>query len=402
MMSTFNVLAADPGGRVKRFKRRGSSPQSVARELIADGLTPVEITQEHSDSDTGSGRARYNRKVLEEFTATLALLLDARLTIRDALRVAGDVFGGNKAGELAAGINRKLERGFAFAEILDEMSRTFPPLYRGLVRIGERIGSLREVFDRLSTYLRTQRQVRDRAAQALTYPAIVLFVAVAGVAVVSLVAVPRLTAVFASLGPGIAEQLSGSVALFYWIVGSAVAIFAGLLAGACALWIARNRSASVAQRVDRLLLRLPVVGGVVTTSSMLNVAFSMETLVESGLPVKDALEDAGAALSNHAVAAELARAREAVAAGNSLSAALMRSSIIPRRVASWIAIGENTGDVGAVFSQLRGYYQAEQDRVFSRFMSLVEPALIIAVGVVILLIVILFVLPIFQALGSIL
>lgn len=401
-MTRYTVRAADSRGTVKRLVRESSSEQTLARELAAEGLTPVHIAAEGSGDAGAPGSGKYSRRIVEEFTETMSLLLNAGLTVRDALRVAADVFSDTRAESLVRGIVRELERGHAFSDTLDGFRESFPPLYRGLVRIGERVGSLDRVFSRLARYLGAQRRARDRTSQALTYPSVVVLVAVGGVAVISLVAVPRLAQVFQTLGPGIEAQLTASIALFYWIVGGGAATMLLCLGGAAAAAVLRRRSSSAAVAIDGFFLRLPVLGRIVTTAAMLNFAFAMETLVDSGLPVRNALADARGVTSNHAIAAALQRAEEAVARGTPLSVALGTAAEVPRRVASWVGIGENTGDVAAVFGQLRAYYEGEQERVLARFMALVEPALIILVGIVILLIVVLFVLPIFGALGSML
>jgi type II secretory pathway component PulF len=282
------------------------------------------------------------------------------------------------------------------------MPCTFPPVYRGLVRIGERIGNLDDVFVRLAKYLSDAKLLREKLASAMVYPLLVLSIAAAGVLMVIFVVLPNVRRMFEELGQGLPQGITDVTRGMHtalWLAGSLVAAGA---AGGTATVVARSRSPRVVLAVDRILSGVPVLGQAIRGREVLNFTFAMETLTESGVQVEDALEQAAAVMGNAFLRREVEAVREQVLRGVRLSAAFAAHPAFPRRVASWVAIGERTGSVGEVFGQIREYYQGEVEKWATRFMSLVEPALIVLVGLVVVFIVLVFIVPLFSLYGSIL
>ncbi|MDR0451791.1 MAG: type II secretion system F family protein [Treponema sp.] len=345
---------------------------------------------------------KYSSKTaVPEFTEMMETLLEAGLSLRDALELlAGGAEGG--AEFLAGGILDRVRSGASFAQAVFSMNETFPPIYRGMIRVGYKAGSVERIFPRLGSYLKNQKKLREKTAAALSYPLLVLFLAIAGTIGMAFFVLPKMEAVFGSFGGGQAETIRGNIAA----MKTAMLSFAGL-----ALFLAASAAAvkklggflpRIRRYFDRVILRLPLIGGFFSAWESLNFSFAMEVLSSGGVSVEEALGEAGAVVSNSAYREALREVREEVLNGTSLSRAFRGKALFPSLLGRWIAIGESSGQTERIFSQMRSYFQEEIDRRMNRFLLLIEPALIALIGAVILFFVVAVVLPLFSAYGNIL
>ena len=165
---------------------------------------------------------------------------------------------------------------------------------------------------------------------------------------------------------------------------------------------ARRRGGPLAIRIDAFFLRVPLVSSFLIQRELLNFAFAMETLTASGVSIEEALSEGADSVGNNALKSEIVEIREKVIKGDHLSTAFSASTLFPSRVARWVAIGERIGHVEKVFGQLRAYYQQEVEKWINRLMTLIEPAFIVVLGILIILFVVFFIVPIFSLYGNIL
>jgi type II secretory pathway component PulF len=271
-----------------------------------------------------------------------------------------------------------------------------------MVRIGERIGSLDQIFPRLAAYLKEERGLRDRFSSALIYPGIVLGVAALSAVFIVLVLFPRLREVFGELGPDMAgrvDALMASLQTALVVLGVIVVLLTGFILGAV---LARGRGGPLATKIDRAVITIPLLRDFLMRRELLNFTFSMEALTAAGVGVEDALTEGAGTITNLALRSETLTVRERLLKGERLSAAFSDSALFPERIARWMAVGERMGHVEKVFGQLRTYYQQEVDRWLGRVMALVEPALIVGLGLLIVAFVVFFIVPVFSLCGSIL
>ena len=224
-----------------------------------------------------------------------------------------------------------------------------------------------------------------------------LGVAVVGIAGIVIFVLPRIRLLFEQLGTALPARLASMLAI----------VRAGghrarrdrarrdRRGSSSCRWRA-DPATRLAEILDRVVLRLPLVGRMRFLREMLNLLFALEMLTAGGFTVEDALAQAGEVVGNRAFRAALARVREAIVRGENLSAAFLANPVFTARVGRWIAVGERIGQVEQVFGQLRHHYQGEIEKWSTRFMNLVEPVLILTVGVVIFVIIIVVVMPIFS------
>ncbi|MDR2784749.1 MAG: type II secretion system F family protein [Treponema sp.] len=347
---------------------------------------------------------KYNSKTtVLEFTEMMDLLLESGLSLRDALELLADDKGADGgAAFLAGGILDRIRGGVSFAQAVFSMKETFPPIYRSMIRVGDRAGSVERIFPRLGTYLRDQKKLREKTAAALAYPLLVLFLAVAGTIGLVFFVLPKMEAIFGSFGGGQTETIRGNIAA----METAMLCFSGfilfLIAAATAMKKLNVYFPDAGRYFDYIVLRLPLIGGFFLSWESLNFSFAMEVLTSGGVSVEAALREAEAVVSNSAYREALREARVQVLNGVNLSRIFRGEKLFPPCLGRWIAIGESSGQTEKIFSQVRSYFQQEIDRLMNRFLLLIEPVLIALIGAVILFFVLAVVLPLFSVYGNIL
>jgi general secretion pathway protein F len=401
-MPVFVCRVSDRNGKIDEVLRESVSEEPLARELSAQSLFVISV-KELPQGVAGQPRGRrYSRAVVRELTDVLTLMLGSGLSLKDSLEVAQTVSRRGAGNELVTLLLEKIRKGSTFAGALESAGSSFPSVYRGLVRIGERIGSLDQVFARLSAYLGDEKRLKERLCTALLYPAIVLSVAIMSAVLAVTLLFPRLHDIFSQIGPGMAgkvESLMSSLSVTFVAIAAVVLWSATMCACAAR---ARKKGGPLAVRIDAFFLRVPLVASFLIQRELLNFTFAMETLTASGVSVDEALSEGAGATGNRALKQEILEIREKVMKGEHLSTAFSRSSLFPPRVARWMGIGERVGHVEKVFGQLRAYYQQEVEKWIHRLMTLIEPALIVVLGLLIILFVVFFIVPIFSLYGNVL
>jgi len=289
----------------------------------------------------------------------------------------------------------RIEKGSSLYQALEDSEMVFPPIYRGLIKIGEKIGSLENIFERLTVYLRERKQYREKMVNALTYPMVILGIAVVGIGLLGLFIAPKIEEIYLQFGVGMPEQMSFRLGLLRsTLIVVALAVLALVLSGLLFRSL-RKGSESLMERWDRFTLAFPVLGKIRMFRENLNFLFAMEILTESGYPVEDALSEAYFAVENRALRRNIRSIGAKIRRGNLLSQAFLQDSLFPERIGQWLVIGERSGRVETVFRQLRRYYQEEIDKWSARVMTVIEPVFMILVGIIIVVFLLIFVLPVF-------
>lgn len=399
-MPVFYCKVVDEKGKTAEFIRETSSEEILIRELSADRLFPIVIEQAGIRQKKAGREKRYPKNLIIEFTDTLAHLLSSGLIFKEALEIAQTIFQKGKINHLTASLLDKIKKGSSFHDALEEFGPSFPPIYRGMVKVGEKVGSLEQAFKGLSLYLTEQKKLKEKLIGSMMYPAMVLSVAFAGIFILILFILPRIKGIFTQLGSQLPQRIESitHVLNILIIAGIAFAVFLCVLFAA--VYLIRKTRGKIAEKLDRVILRVPVLGHIKSLRESLNFLFAMETLTGAGFAVEDALLEAGNVVENRALRSGIHQVREKILRGEALSAAFMENAVFPERLSRWVHIGEKSGNIEKAFAQLRSYYQSEVERWSTRFMNLIEPVLILSVGVIIFLFIIFFVMPIFTIYGS--
>jgi type II secretory pathway component PulF len=395
-MPIYYCRVVDARGRTSSFVREAVTEEVLIRELNKEEIHPLEVRQTEEAPQKQAGRKRFSRAAVIEFTETISMLLASGLTFRDSLEVAQTIFLKGEINRMVAHLLEQIRKGGAVSDAVAGLGPALPPIYAGFVRVGEKIGSLEEAFKQLAAYLGEDRKMRDKLAGSLIYPILVLGVAVVGITGIAVFVLPRVQSMFTQLGAAMPARLAAMLNLLRWAAPAAGGLLAAVALAVLVLSRLRKANQTLALSLDLLVLRLPIYGRVRYLREILNLLFALEMLTSGGFSVEDALAEASNVTGNQALRAGLAVARESIVRGENLSAAFLGNPVFSSRIGRWVAVGERAGQVDQVFGQLRRYYQAEIEKWSSRFMSLVEPILIMCVGVIIFLIIIFFIMPIFS------
>lgn len=388
-MKYYNCRVSDRNGKISQLGKTAHDEKALVKLISDEGLYLISFNEEK-----GSDRRRFSTRILLDFTDTMALMLRAGLTIRDALKVAASSFEDNKTGQLIASLTGSLNKGVSYPDALDMMSADFSALYRGMVRIGDQTGSMENIYDKLSDYLNDEKAMREKIRSALIYPVLVLSVLFLGMLAVFFFIFPRLRNTFAD------QSLNTIFERFQLMMYIFLIPMCLLVLGLIFLVIASRTSGAMKRWAESISLKIPFIGKISLMRSSLNVVFSLEVLTASGFPIESAIRESANVLHNSLLKDALERIGNAIVKGDKLSEAFTREKVYPKRIPVWIGVGEASGDVSAVFSQLRTYFQGELDKLISRIMLLIEPVLIVLVGVFMILFVVLFVVPLFGVFGA--
>jgi type II secretory pathway component PulF len=349
-------------------------------------------------------RGTRSKRAVLEFTEMMELFIESGLSLKDALEMAASIdrtSDRTSAAGLPGRLFALIGKGSSFAQAVSLMKDTFSPIYRGMIRVGDRAGSVEAIFPRLSAYLSDQKKLRDKISAALAYPLLVFGTAVSGCLGLVVFVIPKLEAIFAGFAGDAAERIQANI----HTMGNALLVLLVLLC-VCVLgffltkWLA-GVNEDFACFTGALLFRLPLIGKFLSCRESLNFAFAMEVLTGGGVPVETAIAEAAAVITNRAYRRALLGVREKLINGFSISRAFAEERLFPVYMSRWIAVGERAGKTEKIFFRLRSFFQDEIERRTARLLLLIEPALTAAVGIFMLTMISGIIVPLFSIYGNI-
>lgn len=393
-MPAFDYVAVDAQGRSQHGTLEAASPREAGellrqRELIAVRLVPP------SPVRRGGGlRERFGRRELVLFTRQLATLA-ASTPLEEALRTIGSQSDRRGVRRTVLAVHALLLEGFRLSEAMARQGKAFPPLYRAMVAAGEGSGALPEILERLAGMLEAEQQVRGKMLTMLAYPAALALTALAVVAALMTFVVPKVVEQFDSMGrtlPLLTRAVIGvSDALVDW--GLPALVLLALAALGVRVLLARPEWRL---RADTALLRLPLLGRLLRDIHAARMARTLAIMVGSGLPLLDGMQITAPTIRNRALRQATERMATAIREGGSLSGAMRRAGVFPPTLLYMTTSGENSGRLEPMLERAADYLESEFATFATVLMSLVEPAIIIVLGVVVAVIVLSILLPILQ------
>jgi len=394
-MPAFRYEAVDARGKPRRGLVDAATSRQVRDQLRGEGLFPTAIEAANS-GDAGAGaidRTRLSPGLLALTTRLLATLTRSGMPVDQALSAVAEQADDAPAAKLFTALRAQVAAGEPLAAALARWPRTFSDLYRGLVAVGAETGRLPDVLARLADYLEARQALQQRFTVALIYPALVTLIALAVIAVLLIYVVPQVVSVYQQSRqtlPWLTQALIAVSAFFratawLWVAGIAAAIAAFALA---------NRRAAFRARWHAALLRAPVAGRLVAAVDTARFASTLAILTGSGAPLLRALDAARDVLW----ALPLRRAADAAAMlvreGVSLARALKEQRVFPPVLIHLVANGEASGQLAPMLERAAGELERESERRLTWFAALVQPALIVAMGAIVLVLVLAVMLPI--------
>jgi type IV pilus assembly protein PilC len=392
---------------VYAWEGKDKSGKTVRGELRAGGEAIVNVTLRRQGIMVTKVKKRVYRsgkkitdKDLTMFTRQLATMMKAGVPLLQAFDIVGKGHANPSMSKLVLDLRADIETGTSLNNAFRKYPRYFDPLFCNLVGAGEQAGILEDLLHRLAVYKEKTLALKSKIKSALTYPIAILAVAFIVVAVIMIWVVPAFKSVFASFGADLPAPtlivMSISeffVAWWYLIVGG--------ICGAIYVFIeAWRRSLKMQQAMDRLLLRLPIFGSVIRKATIARWTRTLSTMFAAGVPLVEALDSVGGASGNAVYLDATRRIQTEVSTGTSLTVAMQNVNVFPSLVTQMVAIGEESGALDGMLGKVADFFEEEVDEAVAALSSLMEPLIMVILGVLIGGLVVAMYLPIFK-LGSV-
>ncbi|MGZ8313409.1 MAG: type II secretion system inner membrane protein GspF [Allosphingosinicella sp.] len=399
-MPDFAYIGLDTAGRERRGSVRAETPDAARAQLASRRLYVVRI----EPSAEGSAppllsrgllaRRKLSAKQLTLFTRQLATLVQVA-PLEEALRTLSRQAEREEVRRILGAVHEGVVEGRRVADAMAREPNSFPPLYRAMVAAGEGSGTLPPILERLALLLERQAQVRGKVLSTLAYPMVLAVVAAFVVFALMIFVVPKVVEQFENVGQQlplltrIVIALSTFLSNWWWAL--LILLAAGALLGGRAL-----REEGLRMKFDRLMLRLPLIGRLIRDLHAARMARTLSTMVASRLPLLEGLNLTTGTVHNRVLRAASAEIAETVRTGGSLSGALRKAGVFPPLLVYLAASGEASGRLDLMLERAADYLDREFDSFTSTALSLLEPAIIIVMGVIVALIVLSILLPILQ------
>jgi general secretion pathway protein F len=377
----------------------GLAPADAGKAVLPAGASAAPRVAEarpfRPDAWLRRFRGRRNLTELAMTTRQLATLLGAGIPLVEALSALIEQSGNRALEATLRDIRERVSQGAAFADALATHPRWFSALYVNMVRSGEASGTLDNVLSRLADYIQAQNRLRSRVTAALTYPAILVFIGVTVVVFLLLVVVPTILDVLRQqklalpLPTQILVFVQGIVRGYWWAMLLAIVT----CVVAFRLWVKSPRGRLA---WDGYILRMPVFGELFKKQAVSRFASTFATLLESGLPVIEALAVVKTVVNNSVLENTLEQCRQKITEGADISTPLRQSRIFPPVVSYMVAIGEESGKLESLLRKISDSYNEEVDLTVQKIMTLIEPVMIVVMATIVAYIVLSIMLPILQ------
>ncbi len=383
------------------------SPKVARVKLRKVGVFPTDMVEQGSSSTvsttgaSGKSSAGIGRSTalsttdVAMMTRQLATLLVAGLPLVDALGVMVDQSEKKSVKSLMADIREAIRGGASYSAVLGRYPREFSQIYVHMIRAGEASGALDQILFRLSEFLEKQLALKHKVTNAILYPALMMIVGISVLFFLMTFVVPKITAVFASLK----QALPWPTVVLMNISHFFADYWAGIL-GAIGLiiWaVRRAMKTDVGQlTADRWLLKIPLIGEVARLVAISRLTSTLATMLGSGVQLLDAMDVAKRVMNNRVLEQAVEGARQNIREGETIAEPLKRSGEFPALVTHMVAVGERSGEMEEMLRRIGHIYDGEVERVITRFTSLLEPVMILVMGVLVFFIVVAILLPIFE------
>ncbi|MFO1312199.1 MAG: type II secretion system inner membrane protein GspF [Burkholderiales bacterium] len=391
-MSAFHWEAVDAQGRVKQGILEADTARAVRDQLRAGGLTPTAVGESAARGDA-FGSVRLPAPLLAMTTRQLATLTLSGMPLDQALAAVAEQADDARAGKVAAALRAHVAAGESLPSALARYPRTFSPLYRGLVGAGAETGRLAEVLTRLSDYLEAREALRQKVILAMIYPAVVTVIALGVIAVLLAYVVPQVVSVYQQSRQTLPLLTQALIATSAFFRATAWFWLAGIVAAAAAFALALRRPA-VRARWHAFLLRAPVVGRLLRSLDTARFASTLAILTASGAPLLRSLDAASDVVRRIPLADAARRSASLVREGVALSRALREQKVFPPVLVHLVANGEQSGRLAPMLERAAGELERDAERRLAWLAALLQPALIVIMGAIVLVLVLAVMLPI--------
>ena len=397
-MPTFTYTARDAKGDLKTATIDAANREDVVQQLRRLRMNIVKVEEQSKTKQKTSGSISMRDIVI--FTRQFSTMINSGLPLVQAL----DILSKQSENKALQAVTRQVvfdvESGHTVADALGKHPKAFSDLYVNMVAAGEAGGILDTILMRLATFMEKNDALVRKVKGAMIYPGVIMSVAGIAITVLLIFVIPVFKNMFGAVGLAlplptrVVISMSEILVGYWWLIGIAlVGAFFGLKK-----YYATSKGQLV---MDRLLLKAPILGDVLRKSAVSRFTRTLGTLISSGVSILDGLEITAKTAGNRVISDAIMASRSSIAGGDTISAPLAKSNVFPPMVISMIAVGEQTGGLDEMLAKVADFYDEEVDSAVSNLLSMLEPVMIVFLGVVVGGMVVAMYLPIFDMINAV-
>ena len=398
-MGAFEYTAVDAAGKERKGVLEGETARQVRQLLREKNLFPLDVAEVKEKADDGHFSISFGGGIsaadLAMFTRQLATLVNAALPLETALKAVAEQTEHPKIQSIVLSVRSRVMEGHTFADGLKDFPKAFPELYIATVAAGEQSGHLDTVLERLADYTEARQELRQKVQQAMIYPAVLIVLAFGIVTLMLVYVVPKVVGVFTDSGrelPAMTRVLIGVSEFLqsYGLLLGIILVIAGFAFNRMLQYPEPRRA------FDKALLKIPLVGRLVRGFNTARFTRTFSILTGAGVPVLDCLRISSEVIVNTPMKIAVEEASNRVREGAPIGASLAKSGYFPPICVHLIASGESSGQLENMLGRAAHNQEREMDGLIATMLGILEPAVIVGMGIIVTFIVLSILLPIFQ------
>lgn len=395
---TFKWEGTDRKGKRMSGQTIAANEGVVKIQLRKQGINPLRVRKQ--SSLFGARKKKIESADIAIFSRQMATMMTAGVPLVQALEIVGKGHENPSMGELILAIKASIEGGSSFAESLAKHPLYFDDLFVNLVDAGEKSGALETLLDKVATYKEKTEAIKKKVKKALTYPAAVVVVAFVVTAILLIFVVPQFQELFQGFGADLPAFTLFVIGISEWMQSSWWMLMIGLGIFGFAFSNAKKRSPAFRKFLDRISLKLPIVGDILYKSAVARYHRTLSTMFAAGVPLVEAMESVAGAAGNIIFYEAILDIRDQIASGTQLQLAMSQTGLFPPMAVQMVAIGEESGALDGMCGKVAEFYEDEVDNMVDSLSSLLEPLIMAVLGVLVGGLIVAMYLPIFK-LGSV-
>lgn len=383
--------------RGQRIKGNTMAPDETAvrADLRRQGIAPSRVRRKR-DSLAGMKGGKVNAADIAVFSRQLSTMLIAGIPMVQSFEIVASGVDKPSVRNLILAIKSDVESGTSLHEALAKQPLYFDDLFVNLVRAGEQAGALDTLLDKIATYKEKSEATKKKVKKALFYPAAVLSVAAIVTSVLMIFVIPEFQKLFKGFGANLPAFTMVVINISNAVRHYGIFIAIGIGAAVAVFLYFKKRSRKLREILDRLTLKVPIIGPILTKAAIARFSRTLSTMFAAGVPLVEALESVAGATGNIVYENAVLRMRDEVATGQRLQRAMQTQAIFPNMVVQMIAVGEESGSLDSMAAKVATFYEAEVDNAVDSMSALLEPLIMVILGIIVGSLVVAMYLPIFQ------
>ena len=396
MATVFTWEGKTRQGSVQKGELAANSKEEVFALLRKQNILPINVSAKPKEMKLRFGAPKVTDKDIVILTRQLATMIDAGLPLVQCLDILGSQTENESLAKVVTQVRSDVESGSTFADALKKHPKIFDNLYVNMVAAGEAGGILDTILQRLAVYMEKFARIKRQIKSAMIYPSVILFVAVSVVALLMVIVVPMLGAMFAESGQLLPLPTRIVIAISNFLKGWGGLILLVSVIGSFVLFFQWRKTEKGLRITDAIALKVPVMGDLIRKVSVAKFTRTLGTLLTSGVPILEALLIVARTAGNKVVEESIVSTRQSVSEGKTLAEPLSKFAVFPPMVNQMIAVGEATGALDNMLTKIADFYDEEVDGAVATLTSMLEPMLMIFLGTTVGFVIVAMYMPIFQ------